>query len=151
MKFEEKGAETVKTYGNIFIYFLLKNNEVVYVGKTTKGIQRPISHSYTKDYDLIKIIYCEEKDLDYLEDKYILKYKPVYNKLVNLISNYSLPRVRDRVRVEFSNKITIPKVKKLLSKLNIEPFEYNCIKYIKKEEFDKLMKFLHENNGDINV
>lgn len=29
--------------------------------------------------------------------------------------------------------------------------EYNCIKYIKKEEFDKLMKFLHENNGDINA
>ena len=60
---------------NCFIYFLLKQKEVVYVGQTTRGIARPLFHlSSNKVFDEIKIIYCEEKDLNDYECFFIEKY-----------------------------------------------------------------------------
>lgn len=143
MIFEENEiSETLKVYGNVFIYFLLNKNDVVYVGQTKKGIVRPLSHRYDKIFDTIKFIYCEENELDYLEDKYILKYKPKYNKTVNIISNYSLQRTRDKIRkLCNNNNITIRTIKKLLIDIDVKPFEFNGILYIKNEEFEKL--FIH--------
>ena len=93
--FEEKDAITIPINYKSFIYFLIKNNVVVYVGQTKQGLYRPFSHR-DKEYDEMKIILCEPNKLDLIEDKYILKYKPIYNKEIN--SAYGLLNARNRIR-----------------------------------------------------
>lgn len=112
MEFEENDiAITIPRYQDVFIYFLIKNNIVVYVGQTKRGVARPFSHK-DKEFDSIKLIYCKEEELDILEDKYITKYNPKYNKTVNNATNYSLHRARNKIRELFDNSITVPELKK---------------------------------------
>lgn len=147
MKFEEIGAITIAEYQNTFIYFLLRNGVVVYVGQTKQGLIRPFTHKYDKEYDEIKIIYCKEKALDMLEDKYIEKYKPIYNKTFNLAMNYSLYRTREKIREMFENKITIPILKKIISELEIEIFMINGNSYIKRKDFERIVDYLKKAKG----
>lgn len=142
MIFEENDiAITISKYQNIFIYFLLKDNVVVYVGQTKQGLIRPLIHK-DKDFDTIKIIYCSEKELDNFEDKYITKYKPKYNKTVNQATNYSLYRARNKIRELFNNKITIPDLKKIITELQIEIFYTYGTGYIKQWDYLKIVDYL---------
>ena len=58
MKFceDESMVTTIPKCASNCVYFLLKDNEVVYVGQTAQGIVRLFSHR-DKDFDEIKIIY----------------------------------------------------------------------------------------------
>ena len=47
------------------VYFLLKDEEVVYVGKTTKGIVRPLSHLASGVYGSLNFR-CDYFNLDEL-------------------------------------------------------------------------------------
>lgn len=122
MKFFEKGKQfiTVPKYQNCFVYFLLKDRDVVYVGQTRNGLARPLSHR-DKEFDEIKILYCAEADLDLLEDTYIQKYKPMYNKKNNYAIRWSLLRVRNCIRENIGlSDFTVPMLKRLLKELNID-------------------------------
>ena len=143
-KFEEGDiAITVPSFNKCFIYFLIKDEVVVYVGQTQKGLIRPFAHQYDKEYDEIKIIYCEQKELDMLEDKYIKKYQPIYNKTVNLAMNYSLHRARDKIRKMFNNNcFYLPELKKIIKKLNINIYQNNGISYITIDDFEKIIKHI---------
>lgn len=84
MKFEEKGARLYNynhknhnTKG--YIYFLMKDEEVVYIGQTCRGIERPLSHR-DKDFDNFYMKPVSIELLDKKEREYILKYNPIYNK-----------------------------------------------------------------------
>lgn len=146
-EFEEKNAITIPVNYKSFIYFLLKNNIVVYVGQTKRGLFRPFSHK-DKDYDEMKIILCEEKILNDLEDKFIIKYKPKYNRTVN--NSYSLINVRNRIRRKFNNKITVLGVKKIIKFMNIKLFEYNGNLYINNDDYEKIIKYIERvYNGSI--
>lgn len=139
MIFSEENFISVPLYQKSFIYFLIKDNEVVYVGKTTQGISRPFSHK-DKDYDSINIIYCEEKDLDELEDMYISKYKPPYNKLLNFNMNYTLARVRDEIRKKYDDKkFSKTKLNKIIKALDIHVFIENGSEYIKKDDYQRVL------------
>lgn len=138
MRFDEDNAITIQKYRDIFIYFLLDNGEVVYVGKTTKGISRPLSHK-NKEFDTIKIIYCEEEHLDILENEYILKYKPIYNQICNYTQRYSLSKIKDiiRERYNFTN-FFVNDIKKINKRLGIIPYEFKGIETVSIEEFNKI-------------
>lgn len=124
------------------IYFLLDNNVVVYVGQTKQGILRPLSHK-DKKYDTIKILYCDEKELNRLEDRYITKYRPKYNKTLNCASRYSLMRARNKIRKEINNyEFTMWDLKKIIKKLNIELCSFNFKYYIKQEDYEKIVDFI---------
>lgn len=150
MEFEENDiAITLPQFKKEFIYFLLKNNVVVYVGQTKKqGIKRPLSHN-DKDYDEIKIIYYETNKIDYMEDYFIKKYKPKYNKVISYSQNYSLLRARNTLRKFINNNnITIATVKKYIKKYNIETFKINEKFYIDIFNFKKLVnKILNDVGG----
>ena len=76
--------EETRRNRNCFIYFLLKDNNLVYVGKSNNGILGRIS-SHIKDKDFDSAYYVassSEELLDEYEKKYIIKYKPKYNKNV---------------------------------------------------------------------
>lgn len=79
------------------IYLLVKGKDVVYVGQTKKGYLRPLSHN-DKDFDGFYAIFCEEEDLEILEDTYIKKYLPKYNKVLSKKVNMSIGNVAKFVR-----------------------------------------------------
>ena len=149
MKFEENDiAITLPVFKKEFIYFLLKDNVVVYVGQTKKqGLKRPLSHT-NKDYDEIKIIYYETSKIDFMEDYFIKKYKPKYNKALNHNQNYSLTRIRNILR-ELTKKqnMTIVAVKKYIKKFNIETYTINDKIYIDEYNYKKLTKKITEEMG----
>lgn len=119
MIFSENGdIVSIKNFHNAFIYFLLKNNEVVYVGQTTRGIIRPFSHT-DKDFDEVKIIFCETFELNILEDTFIQKYKPMYNKQNNYATRWNLHRVRNSIRKQIIPGYTISMLKNVLKQLSI--------------------------------
>lgn len=67
------------------VYFLLKNDEVVYVGKTVTGLIRIHTHTADKDFTHYCFINCKEltdEELLCLETKYILKYEPKLNRTI---------------------------------------------------------------------
>jgi predicted GIY-YIG superfamily endonuclease len=141
---EQRDFITIPKYKNSFVYLLLKGNDVVYVGQTTQGISRPLSHK-DKDFDTIKLKYCNPYNLDFFEDIYIKKYKPKYNKQLNYSLNWGLKRVRDLIRNETVYfDITLPKLKNVLKKLNIEVYfdEYTQQNMISSMDKDVLLDFL---------
>jgi hypothetical protein len=72
-----------------WIYFLYDKEELVYVGKTTRGVSRLLGHvnginGYgLKDWTHYSYIQVERKDLDKIEKRMIREYEPKYNKQDN--------------------------------------------------------------------
>jgi len=66
-----------------FIYFLLKDNRLVYVGQSNNNVlQRINDHLSNKDFDEVFYkSFSVEGVMDEYEKKFIMKYRPKYNKL----------------------------------------------------------------------
>ena len=142
---DEKYSINVPVYDDCFIYFLLDKNEVVYVGKTTQGISRPFHHKHSKKFDQIKIIYFKQNKLDEMEDFFIKKYKPKYNKINNYNQNYSLKRVIEKLKNEkIVNKISVVKLKKILKTIGVSIFidEYTGKENIASEDYEKIKRYI---------
>ena len=144
-KDDEKVEFTLKFINPIcttFIYFLLKDSEVVYVGQTRKGLQRTFLHT-DKDFDEVKVIKCKTEELDILESYYISKYIPKYNKVIGKGNLLSVYKARNTLRkIKGFEKSTIPQLKKLLIKYKIEIITFNNIQYVKKDEYGKMLHTL---------
>lgn len=152
MKFCENNDSiiTLPKYQNCFVYFLLLKQEVVYVGQTKHGLIRPLTHAKNKDFDEIKILYTNEKDLDFIEDLYIKKYTPTYNRQNNYAITYSLHRVRDCVRKQIGlTKYNIPQLRKVIKTLgiHIDIDYYTNKEFVTFDDYCKIMKYL---NGQTN-
>jgi hypothetical protein len=146
-KFSETGEISLSIgsdFGNCFIYFLLQGEEVVYVGQTKKGLARPFTHK-DKLYDNVKIIKCEEKDLTLLESSYIAKYAPKYNKTIESATLQSLYNARNKLRnlTAYSN-LTIPQLRKVLSRLEIVPIKIDGIEYLHIDDFRLVITEMEE-------
>lgn len=63
-----------------FIYFLIKQKEIVYVGQTINLLNRIKSHKKEKDFDSYAFVEVDEYDLDEMELAYIIEFKPELNK-----------------------------------------------------------------------
>jgi hypothetical protein len=59
------------------IYFLIKNEEIIYIGKAVSVFARLIQHPVK--FDKFHFIQCEEKDLSITEKVLISKFKPAQN------------------------------------------------------------------------
>ncbi len=64
------------------IYFLIKDSEIVYIGKSTHLPSRVKTHQLAKDFDRVFFIACSKWDLTGLEREYIQKFDPVLNQLL---------------------------------------------------------------------
>jgi hypothetical protein len=62
------------------VYFLLRDEQVVYVGQSTSLGVRIASHDKRKDFDRVVYFECHPADLNRLETAFILKLKPEYNR-----------------------------------------------------------------------
>lgn len=140
-KYFEDDALAITIRGPSFIYFLLKDEKVVYVGQTKTGISRPYKHQL-KDFDCVKIIPCRPAQLDELEDKYIKKYEPPLNKAPNMQMNYSIARIKSQYIMRTGDKTNLWHIKRAMRELGIQPHNYYGVDYVNREECAKICKFI---------
>lgn len=77
-KYHEESKNKVK--GN-FVYRLIHNNEIIYIGKSTQINVRLTYHLRDKDFDTVEVIqFDNEVDMCISEIYFINKYKPRLNK-----------------------------------------------------------------------
>lgn len=62
------------------IYFLLRRNKIVYIGRTINLINRIYQHS-EKNFDSIRIIKCNIDRLEHYEIRLIRYFQPKYNQM----------------------------------------------------------------------
>jgi len=73
------------------IYFLIKDNNIVYIGQSIHIPARVRSHAIPgrksvhlkKEFDSYTYVMCREEELDFYERAYIQKFKPIYNGTYN--------------------------------------------------------------------
>lgn len=73
-----KNSKAYKFDNNI-IYFLMKENEIVYVGQSKNGMKRIHAHLYDVEFDSYHYINCTLDQLNDLEAHYIIKFNPLCN------------------------------------------------------------------------
>lgn len=64
------------------VYFLIEDDEIVYVGQSGNVIARLQTHLLTKKFNKIAILPCEEKERATIEAKYIHLFQPKLNDFV---------------------------------------------------------------------
>lgn len=80
-----KNSSFFKNNPSAGVYFLLKDNEIVYVGTSDKDCTLRISiHKKDKDFDKYYILECKDKKKrEFLESEYIFKFSPKYNRSIS--------------------------------------------------------------------
>lgn len=137
MKFCEKEDFSFPPLPNCMIYFLLQGEEVVYVGQTTKGIVRPLSHS-DKQFDGIKVLFVDKEDLDETEGYFIAKYKPKYNSKIT--GYFRLITARDKIREATGiESFTVCNLRKKCDKLDIDICSLNGLSYINGHDVERII------------
>lgn len=106
--FNEKNAKYFDLSNEIYyVYFLLKDGNVVYVGQTDNILNRIKSHQKNKDFNNVAYIITTKDKVNYLENYYIMKYEPFYNKLSTdsrcMSSAYIIKKIREKYNQEEAN------------------------------------------------
>lgn len=79
VKFSEKARSVITPTG---VYFLIKNQSVVYIGQSVNVYNRVQNHT-DKDFDKFVYIECDKESLNILESLYIHTLKPILNGNIN--------------------------------------------------------------------
>lgn len=149
MEFKEKNENLIFFSMNqlpeCFVYFLLDGKEVVYVGQTKSGLSRPLSHK-NKVFDRIAILKCNEQELDDLENKFILKYSPRYNKMINRGNCSSFNMIKANLRKRYGLRFQVKDVINLCDFFGIEPFNAYGTNYINNTDLEKFHYFIFKTN-----
>lgn len=122
----------------IGVYLLYYDDTVVYVGQSINCYVRIKTHwrEGQKIFNSYEIYECEDFELDYIEQKFIYRYRPEYNKIIDIVHNYSERRnlnaksirilAANILRVDKSKWSTIlsrkelKQVKRMLRKMKVE-------------------------------
>ena len=80
------------------VYFLIKDERIVYVGKSSDVYKRIGQHVKTKEFDRITVVECSETDVSRLEAMYIDKFKPILN-IYGKSGNSSYSKIDDFIEV----------------------------------------------------
>ncbi len=70
----------LKLKGLHVVYFLLKDDVLLYIGCTSDVATRLLSHKSSKEFNKVILIECDERTNAFKIEKYFIKkYKPHYN------------------------------------------------------------------------
>lgn len=139
-------AKKITDFGVCGIYFLLQGEEVVYIGKSKNFWLRLSDHfNSDKKFDNIYFLPAKEEILLRLEEKYILEYKPLYNKTLSNSGYISKNFYRDILIQRVGKKIPAFLINDLLRKHNIQSVEFNCKLLFPKESIEVLQKDILSN------
>ena len=117
------------------VYFLLSKGQVVYVGKTEKGLLRILSHCTNKVFDEIKIKKVTLSKLEEYETKYIAKYNPKYNSL--LTNAYSSAKIKRILKTEHNVVVLKREIDRYIVSSVRDYYTFNGCKYISKKDLKK--------------
>ena len=120
-----------------FVYFLKSGDDIVYVGSTTNGLVRPLSHIGSKDFDGLEILECSPSNVLELESEYIFKIKPLYNKHPGLGKYISLNEAKRVAKHLVGDDITMRFVKDCIRYYSIPTVTFLETVYIDKGIFCK--------------
>ncbi len=126
MNYKEFYKQAAK-YNQIGIYFLFYNNELLYIGETTKLLDRLYTHKcgYKNrikiNFNQFSIINCDKSKLDILEKKYIELLKPKYNvqhqweksKITNTAKKNRIKEIaikKGLYQIDISNAVDVSRV-----------------------------------------
>lgn len=98
------------------IYFLIKNEVVVYVGQSVSPYTRISVHEKDKDFDSYFIEPCEYENLNEAEAYYVLKFNPIYNGMIPQNDFY-----KSLQKLKIILGVTLPELKKRIRREGIEP------------------------------
>src|SRR5690625_394111 len=120
----------------MFIYFLLKDEKVVYVGKT-KNVKRRLNEHKGKVFDDYKLLKCTSDESSFLEDKYITKFDPKYNNSLNSKGEYKSLELfckENNLKIEKAREIykITPYINPVFNE-NFHPYTLNALKAIYEE------------------
>lgn len=142
LKFCEKEDFSFLPLPNCMVYFLLQGEEVVYVGQTTTGVVRPLSHK-DKQFDQIKVLFVDKDDLDEAEGYFIAKYKPKYN--TKLTGHFRLLTARDKIREKAGDhSFTVRDLRKKCQTIGIDIVSINGLSYITGRDIDMIVADMKE-------
>lgn len=94
---------SVETKKKGFIYFLIRENEIVYVGQTTLSPEARIqAHVYNgKKFDSYTFVECPIEELTFYEASYIVKFSPILNGNMPVNDHYkSLSQLKKLLNVD---------------------------------------------------
>lgn len=151
MTFEENNYINLTNCPKTFVYFLIDKKDVVYVGQTTIGLSRVYTHYKDKTFTEIYVIECESDELDELENKYIIKYKPKYNLKLNTKLTYTYGRVVKlfNERMTATNRFTKHKLCKLITYFGIVPINFKNEMYLSVNDVNKLLNIKEDDVNEI--
>lgn len=144
MQFDETDYIDLTDTPKVFVYFLIDdNNEVVYIGQTTKGLARVESHYKDKTFSRVYAVVCDESKLDYIENTNILKYMPKYNKIPNTKECISLGAVVKAVNRQFKSRVNKKRVLNMLEVLGATVYECKQCAYVSYDDFYHLLNTIY--------
>jgi len=143
--------ENKKNYEKTGIYFLIKNNEIIYIGKTIELVRRLGNHLSEKEKDFDSYFFMEfkEEELNAMEYFFIRKYKPKYNsKFLFLcrehISKSKITNIKSCEYLKILEENRIP-YEKFGKKIFIDKKNLEIVKCILKDIHNgKILKIVKE-------
>lgn len=131
----------------IGIYFLIKNNKIVYVGQSVNIFKRIADHirSEKMDFDSYSFENYPKKNLNLIEAEYIIKFEPKLN-------SYMLPKNSKYAPINSTRKKYDLKAKaaeRIIKKYELKTFYNN--NYVLRNEFIKFYKIEKEKKFKSNV
>lgn len=146
MKFEEKNAKRYEKKENKqgYIYFLIKDEEVVYVGQTTSGISRPLSHK-DKDFDYFYMKKCPFHLLDKRENEMIFKYNPKYNGAFNICDKWVGRNSIYKELLAYNISIRPIFFDKIAETVGVKQFVFKVNKGVTQKDKVKIVKYIKKN------
>lgn len=112
------------------IYFLIKKDQIIYIGQSVNVKHRLYAHKQDKDFDYYYVHECLPEELDTLEAQYIVKYDPPENGPI--LPKNELYKTMTQIKELFG--FTAWDIKKLLKNSNIKPIYKNY--YLVKDILD---------------
>lgn len=148
MKFKEKTNNVFKKEEicGSMIYFLTKDNEVVYVGQSKQGMNRIYFHKFSKkDFDSFYFINCDIEKLDELESYYILKYLPKYNKSLEKYSKDLISYTNfyyNQYEFNKAPRLNYKEAKEQIIKNKLYDIKFKSFIYLNKTNLNNINQFL---------
>ena len=87
------------------IYFLLQDNEIVYVGSSNKGLSRIYQHIRDKKFNAYSYIVVPSENRAKLENNYIFRFNPKYNYIPNYENMISLNVLQKQLKQKKVEKL----------------------------------------------
>ena len=131
--------EIIDLQGRFIVYFLLKEDKIVYVGSSENFLQRLSLHITKKEKDFDSYSFIElpnRAEMLKTEAENIIYYNPYYNKVLTE-SFISLARCKQKL-IKEGKRIDLRKIKKYIEELKIKTYNYNSITYILDDDFRRI-------------